>query len=143
MIKNSTQHQWEQVEDPGPSFTHFVNTDGETQTIIVQTTNEPVQVTNATLHVQPEPRRKIFLESKKAKLEKEAKRNAFIEVVSAYKCRLCQFVAMFCQDVEQHLLDCHHEEYLDANDWLQVALREKIPLECPRCDNHFISEGSR
>ena len=111
MIKNSTQHQWEQVEDPGPSFTHFVNTDGETQTIIVQTTNEPVQVTNATLHVQPEPRRKIYLESKKAKLEKEAKRNAFIEVVSAYKCRLCQFVAMFCQDVEQHLLDCHHEEY--------------------------------
>ena len=87
--------------------------------------------------------------SKKSKLErdalKEVKRNAFIETVMAYRCKLCSHLGATVKEVEYHLGTQHEAEYFDASDWLEVAQKENIRLECPvsDCQNSFVSEGSR
>ena len=123
-------------------------------TIIVQTT-ENVEIEN----VQDQVAAAVFgkrkrgadndEESKKSKLERDAqkeyKRDRFIETVMAYRCRLCvSFLAMDIRDVENHLMSQHEADYFDASDWLEVAQKEDIRLECPiaDCQNLFEKERS-
>lgn len=70
----------------------------------------------------------------------------FIESVQAFKCKLCDFLSLHQDQVENHLKSSHTDEYFNhfANHrWLEIAQKENIPLKCPRCDNSFMSEGSR
>lgn len=152
------------------SQAHFVNYNGET--FIVQTTTStaaaPTTLTleNATLEciteqpqIPPPPpakRKRVKVASassgsraveKKSgderEADKETKRSKFIEMVSAYKCKLCNMLGHTVGDIETHLASNHEVEYFDEEDWLEVAQKEDIRLECPRCENNFSSEGSR
>ena len=36
----------------------------------------------------------------------------------------------------------HEEEYLDDENWFEIAQKENIRLECNRCSNSFLSGKS-
>ena len=42
-------------------------------------------------------------------------------------------------EVEKHLMSQHEEEYLDDENWFEIAQKENIRLECNRCSNSFLS----
>jgi len=88
------------------------------------------------------PRKEIVVQNVNT-TEKDAKRQKFIEAVAAFKCKLCDFLGLTVSDVEGHLMTAHEDDYFDHNDWLEIAKKEDIRLQCPKCDNNFISEGSR
>ena len=71
----------------------------------------------------------------------EMRRKQFILSVSAFKCRLCSFLALTIEEVEKHLFDEHEDEYLnDAGEmWFEMAKKLKIPLQCEHCENSFMS----
>ena len=148
---------------PDSGLTDYPNT------IIVQTT-ENIEIEDLHDHVgameekqyDDEEAEKIFFgkrkrveqavnegRSRKSKMErdalKEVKRNAFIETVMAYRCKLCSHLGATVKEVEDHLGIQHEAEYFDTSDWLEVAQKENIRLECPvsDCQNSFVSEGSR
>ena len=143
-----------------PSLAHFPNG----STIIVQTTTENVEIENVhfseehieSIDTRSDPadtkrkRKAVKIEDvgeKKSKIEKlaqkELKRDKFIETVTAHKCKLCNFLGLTVEAVEKHLQEAHEAEYLDSSDWLEVAYKENIRLQCPQCPNSFVSEGSR
>ena len=141
-----------------PALAHFPNG----STIIVQTTTENVEIENVQFTeehitsisnsdpVVKRKRKSVKVEDvteKKSKLDKlghkKLKKDKFIETVTAYKCKLCDFLGLAIEVVEEHLQREHEAEYLDSSDWLEVALKENIRLKCPQCQNSFVSEGSR
>ena len=69
-----------------------------------------------------------------------------LEPVNAIKCKLCNHLSLEMDQAEQHLIQEHEDEYFyhfSSQDWLDIALKEDIRLDCPRCSNNFRSEGSR
>ena len=141
-----------------PALAHFPNG----STIIVQTTTENVEIENVQFTEEQiasidtsnpavtRKRKSVKVEDvteKKSKLERVShenlKRDKLIETVTAYKCKLCHFLGLTIEVVEEHLQREHEAEYLDSSDWLEVALKENIRLKCPQCPNSFVSEGSR
>ena len=69
-----------------------------------------------------------------------------LEPVQAFKCKLCNHLSLEMGQAEQHLIREHEDEYFyhfSSQDWLDIAFKEDIRLDCPRCDNNFRSEGSR
>lgn len=82
--------------------------------------------------------------AKKSRLDsREAKREKFIEAVQAFKCKLCDFLGLTVNDVEEHLVSSHEVEYFGEEDWLEIAKNEDIRLQCPKCSNNFTSGSSR
>ncbi len=69
-------------------------------------------------------------------LSKKSKEDhRFIEPVSAYRCKLCSSLMLTFSEAEEHLANSHEDEFMACDDWLEVAQRENIRLECPRCEN--------
>ena len=70
----------------------------------------------------------------------EMRRKQFILSVSAFKCKLCPFLALAIENVEKHLFEDHEDEFLeDGEMWFEIAKKEKIPLQCENCENSFMS----
>ena len=66
--------------------------------------------------------------------------------ISCFKCNVCGFLGLTAKAVEDHMLLEHDAELTDDEDndqWLSVAQKEGIKLECPFCPNTFNAEGSR
>ena len=70
-----------------------------------------------------------------------------VERLSVFKCKLCGFISTTVEGVEIHLFDDHDEsisqlKFEVENNWIKVAQREGIKLNCPMCPNLFSSERS-
>lgn len=128
----------------------MVTADDNNHAIIVQTSStDAIHIENEEENV----RKRSYLSSldpswdptpKRPKLDElqslEIRRKQFILSVSAFKCRLCSFLALTMEDVEKHLFKEHEDEYLDDGEmWFEIAKKEKIPLQCEHCDNSFMS----
>jgi len=68
------------------------------------------------------------------RIKEGSKISKYIEAVSAFKCKLCNELALTLSEAEEHLATSH-EEFAGNEDWLEIAKRENIRLECPRCEN--------
>ncbi|TRY64018.1 hypothetical protein TCAL_05571 [Tigriopus californicus] len=67
-----------------------------------------------------------------------------VQPISCFKCTECGFLGLSHKQVEDHALFEHEFDLTEDNEeWLVVAQRESIKLECPFCPNKFNAEGSR
>ena len=69
-----------------------------------------------------------------------------VEEVACFKCSICGFLSLTSGDVHDHMRKEHDLANISETsdvDWLEVALRENIFLECPFCPNTFQKEGFR
>ncbi len=69
-----------------------------------------------------------------------------VEEVACFKCSICGFLSLTSSDVHDHMRREHDLANISENtdvDWLEVAQRENIFLECPFCPNTFQKEGFR
>jgi hypothetical protein len=70
-----------------------------------------------------------------------------VTAISCFKCNMCGFLGLTNKAVEEHMM-MEHDADLSADEedndqWLAVAQKEGIKLECPFCPNTFNAEGSR
>eukprot|EP00095_Tigriopus_kingsejongensis_P004445 maker-scaffold168_size293125-snap-gene-0.17 protein:Tk04445 transcript:maker-scaffold168_size293125-snap-gene-0.17-mRNA-1 annotation:"hypothetical protein L798_07469" len=67
-----------------------------------------------------------------------------VQPISCFKCSECGFLGMTAKQIEDHAIFEHEaDSNEDSEEWLSVAQREGIKLECPFCPNKFNAEGSR
>ena len=74
-----------------------------------------------------------------------------VDVFTCYKCRHCGYLGVSRRDAKEHLEE-EHEDLVpasaigdpdaDPSNWLQVAKKQKIPIQCPSCPNTFMAERS-
>jgi len=73
--------------------------------------------------------------------------DSFIEKMSVFKCTMCGYIGTTAEIVEIHIIDDHDDKvsglkFEDEMNWMKVAQRSGIKLDCPMCANLFSSERS-